>query len=581
MLLRAMLAALLMVPAAQAVELFKAPVETSGDIGYSYRTLISGQVGDSTSHQGRVSVKARTWLWQPWLATVDLGFRGTYDKSSTEHSGGSTDNTATIKTGDLNLGILPQSRTPLQVTFRASDSRVETLSGDNPLTGLGGREYSTRRLAVKQRYFTESGHRLQAYYDNNHWKSGNDTYDDWLLGADMSVRLPRQTLTAKASFQDSDYSVLSQNTRTRVLNVDHFYYPGRALRIDSMASLYNYERTSQQPLNSTNQPDSTTDLSQLSSFVFWRPEDRPLSVSGGVRFYDLDGMTSGNSVAVKNMSATAGMLYQWNKNLRLDANLDFSNVDGESGTINTSRERAGALYQSDIHELLAGATWQWYSSAEAQLRDADSDRSGTANVSLGHDIQKMWIPSRNETWRFSISQSGSGNRLRDNGTDSDTTQINHSTSLSWDRHNSSGMTMAQLTLADSRQSGAADTNQQFVNFQLLRNQNIDRLQTLNGNLTVQSVHRDFNGPGNNDTVTTATGQINYNHSRIMGVPRLRFVSDLRLSKADSDEWVNRGEWENRLDYTIGLLDARFSWRKTVLISDNDFDLVYFQVTRRF
>jgi len=581
MLLRAMLAALLMVPAAQAVELFKAPVETSGDIGYSYRTLISGQVGDSTSHQGRVSVKARTWLWQPWLATVDLGFRGTYDKSSTEHSGGSTDNTATIKTGDLNLGILPQSRTPLQVTFRASDSRVETLSGDNPLTGLGGREYSTRRLAVKQRYFTESGHRLQAYYDNNHWKSGNDTYDDWLLGADMSVRLPRQTLTAKASFQDSDYSVLSQNTRTRVLNVDHFYYPGRALRIDSMASLYNYERTSQQPLNSTNQPDNTTDLSQLSSFVFWRPEDRPLSVSGGVRFYDLDGMTSGNSVAVKNMSATAGMLYQWNKNLRLDANLDFSNVDGESGTINTSRERAGALYQSDIHELLAGATWQWYSSAEAQLRDADSDRSGTANVSLGHDIQKMWIPSRNETWRFSISQSGSGNRLRDNGTDSDTTQINHSTSLSWDRHNSSGMTMAQLTLADSRQSGAADTNQQFVNFQLLRNQNIDRLQTLNGNLTVQSVHRDFNGPGNNDTVTTATGQINYNHSRIMGVPRLRFVSDLRLSKADSDEWVNRGEWENRLDYTIGLLDARFSWRKTVLISDNDFDLVYFQVTRRF
>ena len=141
--------------------------------------------------------------------------------------------------------------------------------------------------------------------------------------------------------------------------------------------------------------------------------------------------------------------------------------------------------------------------------------------------------------------------------------------------------MVQLTLADSRQSGASDGNQQFVNFQLLRNQNIDRLQTLNGNLTLQSVHRDFNGSGNNDTVVTATGQINYNHSRIMGVPRLRFTSDLRLSRADSDEWVDRGEWENRLDYSIGLLDARFSWRKTVLISDNDFDLVYFQVTRRF
>jgi len=580
-LLQAMLAALLVIPAAQAVELFKAPVETSGDIGYSFRSLISDQVGDSHSHQGRVSIKARTWLWQPWMATVDLGLRGTMDLSATEHGGASTDNTATIKTGDLNLGILPQSRTPLQLTYRASDSRVETVSGDNPLTGIGGREYSTRRLAIRQRYFTESGHRMQAYYDNSHWGSGSDTYDDWLLGADMSVRLPRQTLTAKASFQDSDYSVASQNTRTKVLNVDHFYYPGRALRIDSMASLYNNERTSQQPLNSTNQPDSTTDLSQLSSYVFWRPEDKPLSVSGGVRLYDLDGSTSGNSVAVKNMSATAGMLYQWNKNLRFDANMDFSNSDGESGTINTSRERAGALYQSDIHELLAGATWQWYSSAAAQLRDADSDRSGTVNVSLGHDLQKLWIPSRYETWRFSISQSGSGNRLSDNGKNNDTTQINHSTSLSWDQHDTSGMTTVQLTLADSRQSGASDGNQQFVNFQLLRNQNIDRLQSLNGNLTVQSVHRDFNGSGNNDTVVTATGQINYNHSRIMGVPRLRFVSDLRLSRADSDEWVDRGEWENRLDYSIGLLDARFSWRKTVLISDNDFDLVYFQVTRRF
>ena len=580
-LLQAMLAALLVIPVAQAAEPSGAPLETSGDIGYSFRSLISDQVGDSHSHQGRVSFKLRTWLWQPWMATVDLGVRGTVDLSATEHAGTSTDNTATIKTGDLNLGILPQSRTPLQLTLRASDSRVETISGDNPLTGIGGREYSTRRLGLRQRYFTESGHRLQAYYDNNHWQSGNDTYDDWLVGADMSVRLRRQTLTAKASFQDSDYSVASQNTRTQVLNVDHFYYPGRALRIDSMASLYNNERKSQQPLYSTNQPDSTTDLSQLSSFVFWRPEDRPLSLSGGVRLYDLDGTTSGNSVAVKNMSATAGMLYQWTKNLRFDANMDFTSSDGESGTINTSRERAGALYQSDIHELLAGATWQWYSSASAQLRDADSDRSGTAIVSVGHDLQKLWIPSRDETWRWSFSQSGSGNRLSDNGKNNDTTQINHSTSLSWDQHGTSGTTMVQLTLADSRQSGASDGDQQFVNFQLLRNQNIDRLQTLNGNLTLQSVHRDFNGSGNNDTVVTATGQINYNHSRIMGVPRLRFASDLRLSRADSDEWVDRGEWENRLDYSIGLLDARFSWRKTVLISDNNFDLVYFQVTRRF
>jgi len=583
MLSRTLLAALLaMALPLQAAGLFDAPIETSGDLGYSYRSLDSAVAGESISHQMRGSVKARTWLWEPWLATVDLGFRGTFDESETIHSGAKTTNSATIMTGDLNLGVLSQSRTPLQVSYRLSDSRVETVSGDNPLTGLGGREYNTRRLAVKQRYFTEDGHRLQAYYDNNRWESGSDVYADWQLGADMSVRLPQQTVTAKASFQDSDYSVLSQNTQTQVINVDHFYYPDRALRIDSMASLYNYERTSVQPLNSTNQADSTTDLAQLSSFIFWRPEDRPLSVSGGVRLYDLDGSTSGASMAVQNMSATAGMLYQWTKNLRLDANTDFSSSDNDGSQVTASRQRLGALYQSDIHDLFGGATWQWYTSAAAQLRDADGDRSGNQDVSVGHDAQKLWMPSRNETWRLSFSQSGASTRLSDNGVDSDTTQVNHSTSLSWDRHGGDGMAMVQLTLADSRQSGATVSDQQFANFQFLGNWNIDRLQSLNGNLTLQNVHRDFNGSGNSDTVSTATGQMSYQHSRIMGVPQLRFVSDLRLSKAITDEWVDRDEWENRLDYSIGLLDARVSWRRTGMLLDSDeYDLFYIQVSRRF
>jgi hypothetical protein len=563
-----------------AEDMLRAPIDVNGDLGYTFRSLSSDVAGDSYSNQLRGGVNASTWLWQPWLATVDLGIRGTFDDSKTEHVGVTTSHTAQILTGDLNLGILPQSRTPLSISFRASDSRVDTLTGDNPLTGLGGREYSTQRLSVKQRYFTESGHRLMAYFDQNHWDSNGDTYDDWLLGADMSVRLPKQTLTAKASYQNSDYSVLDQNTKTRVLNVDHFYYPGRALRIDSMASLYNYDRTSKQPLNSTNNADSTTDLTQLSSFVFYRPEDTPLSVSGGVRLYDLNGDTAGNSVGVQNVSATAGMFYQWTKNLRFDANADMSTNDNDDTRVTTSRERMGALYQSDIHDIFGGMTWQWYSSLSGQLRDADGDRSGTVEVRLGHDTQKLWVLSKSETWRFSFSQSGSQNRVRDDGTDTDTTQLNHSTSLSWDIHGQTGMTVLQVTLADSRQSGDVSNNQQFFNFQILRNQNIDRVSELNGNLTLQKIRRDFYGAGNNDTVTTATGQINYNHSRIMGVPHLRFTSDLRVSKAVSDEWVNRGEWENRLDYVIGLLDTRLSWRKTVLDSDN-YDLVYIQVSRRF
>ena len=565
-----------------AAGVFDGPIDLSGDLGYSYRSLSSDVAGDSLSNQLRGSVKAKTWLWQPWLATVDLGMRGTFDKSKAGLKGAETTNTAAILTGDLNLGVLSQSRTPLSVSLSLSDSRVETISDSNanPLTGLGAREYSTQRLAIKQRYFTETGQRYSAFFNMNSWDSTGDNYTDWLIGSDASVRLPEQTFTAKASHENSNYSILDQTTKTTVLNVDHFYYPGRALRIDSMASLYNYDRTSEQPLNSTNQADSTTDLAQLSSFVFWRPEDRPLSLSGGVRLYDLNGDTAGNSLAVQNMSATAGMFYQWTKNLRFDANTDFSTSDNNNDQVSMARYRAGALYQSDIHDLLAGMTWQWYSNLSAQMRDADGDLSGSADLSLGHDAQKIWMPTGNESWRLSLSQSGSQNRISDGGTDSDSTRLNHSASLSWDMHGDAGMVTVQTTLADSRQTGASENNQQFGNFQVFANWNVDRLQALNGNITYQKVIRDFNGSGNNDTVTTATGQINYNHSRIMGVHNLRFASDLRYSKAITDEWVNRGEWENRLDYVIGLLDTRISWRKTVLDSDS-YDLVYFQVSRRF
>ncbi len=573
---------LMTVPQAVVAEMFAAPIETSGNLGYSYRSLNSDVSGESVSHQLRSSIKAHTWLWQPWLATADLGFSGTFDDSKAGLVGASTTNTATILTGDLNLGILSQSRTPLQVSFRASDSRVETISDSNanPLTGLGAREYSTQRLAIKQRYFTEDGHRYQAYLDRNNWDSNGDSYTDWLLGADMSIRLPKHNFTGKASYQNSDYSVLDQVTRTTVLNLDHFYYPDRALRIDTMGSLYLFDRTSNQPLNSTNKPDSTTDLAQLSTFVFWRPEDRPISLSGGVRLYDLTGDTAGNSLAVQNISATAGMLYQWTKNLRFDANTDLTTNDNDGEQITTSRYRAGALYQSDIHDVLGGMTWQWYSNLSAQLRDADGDKSGTADLNVGHETQKIWMRSRNESWRFSFSQSGSQSRLSDNGSDADNTRMNHSTSLSWNLNGEAGMVSVQTTLADSRQTGDSKNDQQFFNFQVLSNWNVDRLQSLNGNFTLQKVIRDFNGSINNDTVTTATGQINYNHSRIMGIPHLRFASDLRYSEAVTDEWVNRGEWENRLDYVIGLLDTRISWRRTVLDSDS-YDLVYFQVSRRF
>lgn len=557
-----------------------APIEWNGDLGYSLRILSGDSSGDATSQQLRGSINAKTWLWEPWLATVDLGLRGTWDTTDYDNSGLSSSNTASIITGDLDLGVLPRSRTPFQLSYRVSDTRVDAIDIENPLTTLGGREFRTSRLSMKQSYFTSNGQRFQARYDNNRWKSNVDNYADWLLGGEMSLKLPKQTLQAKVSYQDREASVLNQNTQTTIINVDHFYYPSRALRIDSMASLYDSDKTSEQPLNSTNQADSNTDLTQLSSFVFWRPENRPLSISGGVRLYDLGSSTTGNDISVNNLSTTAGLLYQYTKNIRFDANIDHAVVDTDGQQVTSNSERGGILYQSDLHEIFDDFSYQYFASYAFQLREADNIDSQGQSVSLGHDAQRVWLNDRFTSWRLSLSQTWNGNQQTTNDIDTDTQQLNHSASLAWDSSDESASTSVQFTLSDARQSGDSENNQQFANFQAHRTQYLDRRSSLSGNLTVQTVRQDFNGQGNNDTVTTATGQVNYRHSRVMGVPNLSFLSDLRVSRAATDEGVDRGEWENRLDYIIGMLDTRFSWRYTELNNER-FSLLYLQVTRRF
>jgi hypothetical protein len=106
---------------------------------------------------------------------------------------------------------------------------------------------------------------------------------------------------------------------------------------------------------------------------------------------------------------------------------------------------------------------------------------------------------------------------------------------------------------------------------------------LSGNLTVQMVGRDFNGQRDNDTVT-ATGQVTYRHMGLFNIAQLRFNSDLRIARAATDEGIDRAEWENRLDYVIGLVDTSLSWRYVSFSgeqNDDNYNIIYFQINRRF
>ena len=555
------------------------PLTIHGGLGYTYRSISGSSNDDTSSHQFRGLVSASGYVWRPWMATVQGSLRATQDYADVQGSGG---NTTTITTGDINISVLPRSRTPFELSFRTSDSRVDAFDIASPVTGLGNNEYNTRRLSLKQSLLTEKGDRYQIRYDKNHWGSKIGTsFDDELIGAEMDLLLPKQKLFAKGSYQTSDQTALRQGSKTAIVNIDHFFHPSRALRLDTMFSYFDSDRNSLQPLNGTNNNgNSTLQLTQISSFAFWRPANNPLTASGGVRVHALSNETTSGrgSRDVLSMTANAGLFYQMTRNLRFDGSLDLAVNDNGDRQTSSTRERGGVLYQSDIHDILGGVNYQWNTSGRLVNQTTETEDTSDLTVRFSHDLQRLWIRGDGSTLRLSLSQSLSAvEQFGD--IDTSTQRLDHSASLSWDRTHGGGTSYAQLTLSDARSFGDFANNQQFVNIQLQRRQTIDGRRSLSGNLTVQAVYQDFNGRANNDTVT-ATGQLSYRHADVFGVPRLRFVSDLRTSRADVESGIDRTEWENRLNYSIGLVDASFSWRRIVLDAEA-FNLIYLQADRRF
>ena len=124
--LRAKLAlfAILISPLSMAHAADEDRIDWSGNVGYTYRSLTNSEnpTNDTVSNQVRGTLNASTYIWQPWFAMTQANITMTQDDTQFDNNTGSL---TTIVTGDLDLGILPRSRTPFQLSYRASDSRVD------------------------------------------------------------------------------------------------------------------------------------------------------------------------------------------------------------------------------------------------------------------------------------------------------------------------------------------------------------------------------------------------------------------------------------------------------------------------
>ncbi len=578
------------------------PVDSSGYLGYYYRSVVTEGGQTDSSNQLGGAINAHTYLIGPWLATSSLSLNITQDSS--ESKGGVVEENASSQliTGDLGVNVLSSSRTPFVFQLQATDSRVDSeRTGSTPITYVG-QEYSTLYLGLRQSYLTGNGGRYLASFDSRSWSSeGGSDYEDQTVRLEADLRAPRQHFIGRGSIQNNENIDSGLENNSQLVDLSHFYYPVRDFRVDSKVSLYEYERAFIDPSASDTRM-SNLSVSQLSSNAFWRPNDYPLSMNAGLRVYTMDGLQSGvDGNDISQVAFNTGLFYNASQNLRFDASL--ASTFGETGGLEDSvhQQQFGALYQTDWAEVL-GFMYQAYLDGDMRHRvDIDDEKYSWVGAA-GHGLGRTWWASErvsNTSLRLNLSQAlnyhGSiGSEVKSaNGF-----RLDHAATLAFNQRVWGGNTLAQIIVSDTR--NYTDTNyagyyedtideQQLINFQLSRDQDLGRRSSITGDITVQYIRQ----RGETDTgaaeavvevaettTTTSTGRIMYAHNQLFGVPRLQFASDYMISNISTEGAIDRQDWDNRLSYMIGKLNTSLSYRLTETDSRN-YDLLYFRVMRRF
>ena len=358
------------------------PVDMSGSVGYSYRSL-NTELSDSTSNQLLGILRASSYIWQPWFATAEGGVTLAIDNSKlsdTQNGNLSTSSNSKILSGDAVLNVLPQSQTPFRLSYQATDSRVDNTTINNPLIRLAGEDFKTTNLDVSQSYITDAGHRIQARYGNRTWDSDvGGTYTDKTAGVELDYKPAGSRLLARANVEKVDQSQTDRHQDNLLVDVNHYYYPTDALRVDSTASLYNLDTTFD---GATGLVDTTvTDIAQASSYLFWRPTDQRWTVSGGVRAMEMKGHDPAQASDQRSFSGSAGAFYQYSQRLRFDGSATLTKADVTGASQGSSSEHLGVLYQSDL-AILKGFTYQWFANGAMDNQDDPDTSQQSLNLSL-------------------------------------------------------------------------------------------------------------------------------------------------------------------------------------------------------
>lgn len=508
-------------------------------------------------HQSEsAQLNVASYVWQPWFAQVSGGLGAVV---SSERGG--ADSRSTGMTGHGAISVFPVSRFPFQANFDVSDTRA---SGE-----YVGQDYRTYRYGARQTYRSLEGANSVVSFDRSTLSGafGRDTVD--ALNASHLRVLGRHSLEANASLTRNDREGSGERAEFRRLFGRHGYrdLEDRLLTVETLASY----GASELRLGTLGTGDAArTDSFQLNSFFTWRPdEDDPLYVTGGARLSDTGTSFGRSEVESRSLMAHGAASYQVSRNLTVNGGGSVSHTSGTAGTAEgmVTTQFGGATYALDPWRF---GEYVYTSSLAGNITNQTAPEQNRQLLSAQgtHGLQRPFLLGAAQSLNVGLTQTlGASHESVSGGLYT----LAHNASASWSLSRADGLAgYVSVSAGDSRTFGYATSEFQLLNLQLSGQAQFGRLASLNANLTLQGTRQATGNVVPDGFDITTNGGVTYQHLRAFGVPQLRYSltynrSDYQFNTrllGDLNAPREHVQWslENRLDYRIGKLDARLSFR---------------------
>ncbi len=545
------------------------PVSYNGELRADFR-FNEPEGGESSLQQLRTAqLNASSYVWRPWFATLNGNFALTQSVTEAQQ-----DSEGLFASGGGSFRLFPVSRFPFESFVSFTDSRTEFADPLGPQVS----DFQTLRFGARQDYRPISGRssytaRVERIVQTDDIGS-DDTTDLFQLATNQNFETQRFNLDlnidrTEREQQDSD-------TLNKILNGRHNYRPNDSLSVETFANVT--DLIQENPFQETR-----FTRADVNSFAIWRSRDRPLTVDANARLVATRDEVGANSSEFFSELLRVGARYDLSERLRLSGNVSGALEQGEAETVSTTQDATATYQSADLP--LRGFSYNWSTSGTVS-NSTETGRDATQRLSwsAGHGLSRVVPFAGSAVLTGSLNQNVSSFHDTDEGSEQN---LNHNGTVSVTRSGSSGSSSLTLILSDSRifgrevESGSAISTFQSATLQGTHFQNLSRFSSWNASLNFQG-NRFSNG--SSETFTSSSVTLSYNNSRVFGVRRLRFESTFE-SSANSLDFVSQDEedspelsWDNRLDYTIGLLDIRL--RGTVVDRAGQQDVTVFLTIRR-